>query len=87
MALYREHAGSRPIRAYVNVGGGTSSVGTRRAKFAFQPGINRRTPPRAALIDSVMARFLDEGVPVIHFLQVNRMAQRYGLPLSPAADC
>jgi len=83
MAIYRDRAGSKPIRAYINVGGGTSSVGTRRSKFAFQPGINRRTPPRAALIDSVMARFLDEGIPVIHFLQVNRMAQRYGLPVSP----
>ena len=83
MAIYRDEAAGKPIRAYLNVGGGTSSVGTRRSKFAFQPGINRRTPPRAALIDSVMARFLDEGVPVIHFLQVNRMAQRFGLPVSP----
>jgi poly-gamma-glutamate system protein len=83
MALYREHAAGKPIRAYVNVGGGTSSVGTRRSKFAFQPGINRRTPPRAALIDSVMARFLDEEIPVLHFLQINRMAERYGLPVSP----
>ncbi len=83
MAIYRDLAGGKPIRAYINVGGGTSSVGTKRSKFAFQPGVNRRTPPRAALIDSVMARFLDEGIPVIHFLQVNRMAQRYGLPVSP----
>lgn len=83
MAIYREQAGDKPIRAYVNVGGGTSSVGTRRSKFAFNPGINTRTPPRAALIDSVMARFLDENVPVIHFLQINRMAQRYGLPITP----
>jgi hypothetical protein len=30
-----------------------------------------------------MARFLDERVPVIHFLQINRMAQRFGLPVSP----
>jgi len=83
MALYREHAAGRPIAAYINVGGGTSSVGTRRSKFAFKPGVNRATPPRAALIDSVMARFLDEQVPVIHLLQINRMAQRYGLPVAP----
>jgi len=83
MAIYRDLAAGKPIRAYVNVGGGTSSVGTRQSKFAFQPGINRRTPPRAALIESVMARFLDEGVPVIHFLQINGMARRFGLPLSP----
>ena len=83
MAIYHEHADGDTIRTYINVGGGTSSVGTHRSKFAFQPGVNRRTPPRAALIDSVMARFLDEGIPVIHFLQVNKMAQRYGLPVSP----
>ncbi len=83
MAIYGEHAGGKEIAAYINIGGGTSSVGTKRSKFAFQPGINRRTPPKAALIDSVMARFLDQGKPVIHFLQINRMAQRYGLPLSP----
>jgi poly-gamma-glutamate system protein len=85
MVHYRQAAGDRPIRAYINVGGGTSSVGTHRSKFAYQPGINRRAPPKAALIDSVMARFLDEGVPVIHFLQINRMAQRYGLPIAPQA--
>jgi poly-gamma-glutamate system protein len=83
MALYRENAQGKPIRAYINVGGGTSSVGTKRSKFALKPGINRRTPPRAALIDSVTARFLDERIPVIHFLQLNRMAERFGLPLSP----
>jgi len=83
MAIYRERAGDKPIRAYINVGGGTSSVGTRRSKFAYQPGVNRATPPKAALIDSVMARFLDKGIPVIHFLQINRMAQRFGLPVSP----
>lgn len=84
VALYREHAEGIPIAVYVNVGGGTSSVGTRRSKFAFKPGLNRATPPKAALIDSVMARFLDEHIPVIHFLQINRMAYRYGLPVAPA---
>lgn len=83
MARYRQTAGEKPIRAYINVGGGTSSVGTRRSKFAFNPGINRRTPPKAALIDSVMARFLDQDVPVIHFLKISHMAQRYGLPVAP----
>jgi poly-gamma-glutamate system protein len=84
MAIYRKHAKNAPIRAYINVGGSTSSVGTRRAKFEFRPGLNFRAPPKAALIDSVMARFLDQGIPVIHFLQINRMATRYGLPLQPA---
>jgi poly-gamma-glutamate system protein len=83
LAIYNEAAGGKPIKAYINVGGGTSSVGVKASKFAFEPGVNRRTPPKAALIDSVMARFLDQDIPVIHFLQVNRRALRYGLPISP----
>ncbi len=82
MALFREHAGDAPIAAYVNVGGGTSSVGTRAGKHQFQPGLNP-SPPRGPMIDSVMARFSAEGVPVIHMLRIDTLAGTYGLPLQP----
>jgi poly-gamma-glutamate system protein len=79
MALYRELAGSRPIKAYVNVGGGTSSVGTRVGKHTFKPGLNTRPPLVGAGIDSVMSRFADDGVPVLHLVNLERLARRYGL--------
>ena len=83
MALYREHAGEREIRAYVNVGGGTTSVGTRLGKQMFKPGLNR-SPPRGPTVDSVMSRFAARGVPVIHLTKVESLAASYGLPLQPA---
>jgi poly-gamma-glutamate system protein len=83
MALYREHAGEQPIKAYVNVGGGTTSVGTRVGKRMFKPGLNRTIPRGAAVIDSVMTRFARRGVPVIHVTKVDELADRYGLPLHP----
>jgi poly-gamma-glutamate system protein len=83
MRIYREAAGGAPIRAYVNVGGSTASVGTSRMKVRFQPGLNDRLPSGAAAVDSVMARFLEEGVPVIHLVQIDQLARRYGLPVQP----
>ena len=65
MAAYREGAGDAEIRVFVNVGGGTSTVGTRVGKEMFKPGLNKSLP-RGQLPDSVMARFASEGVPVIH---------------------
>lgn len=79
VALYRELAGARPIKAYVNVGGGTTSVGTRVGKHTFKPGLNTRPPVVGAGIDSVMSRFAEEGVPVIHLVNLERLARRHGL--------
>lgn len=81
MKLYDEKAAGRPIKAYVNVGGGTSSVGTKIGKRLFNPGINRSTPFGASEVDSVMTRFVLKGVPVIHFVKISRLADRYGFPL------
>lgn len=83
MRIYKEGAGSAPIKAYINVGGGTISVGTRVGKALFAPGLNLRPPIGAAKVDSVMTRFIAENVPVIHLVQIDKLAQRYGLPVQP----
>ena len=71
MRLFAEAAGDKSIAAYVNVGGGTTSVGTRVGKHVFKPGLNIRPPLGGPAIDSVMSRFAEEGVPVIHLINVN----------------
>jgi poly-gamma-glutamate system protein len=83
MQIYAEQAGGQPIKAYINIGGGSASVGSTVAKKLFKPGLNRTAPRGAASIDSVMSRFANEGVPVIHMIYVAELAQRYGLPLQP----
>ncbi|MBW2225228.1 MAG: poly-gamma-glutamate system protein, partial [Deltaproteobacteria bacterium] len=47
MRVYYERAGDRTIKAYINVGGGTVSVGTKVGKRKFSPGVNAR-PPKGA---------------------------------------
>jgi poly-gamma-glutamate system protein len=83
VAIYREIAGGDAIAAYINLGGGTVSVGTVTGKKLYRPGLDRRPPPAALSIDSVMSRFAREGVPIIHMVYIERLAERYGLPKRP----
>lgn len=83
MRLYREKAGGEPIKAYVNVGGGTISVGKKAGKLSFKPGLNLEPPGPMGGQDSVMSRFVEEGVPVVHWIKINELANRFGLAVQP----
>jgi poly-gamma-glutamate system protein len=84
MRVYYENAGDRPIRAYINVGGGTVSVGTKVGKRKFSPGVNRR-PPKGIdeMPPSVLGAFLESGVPAIHATRMIDLAEEYGLEIAP----
>jgi len=79
MRIYDEKAAGRPIKAYVNVGGGAASVGTQVGKKQFKPGLNLEPPRGAGLMDSVMLRFAERGVPVVHITSLARLAKQHGL--------
>ena len=83
MTIYQKFARGERIKAYVNVGGGTVSVGTAAGKKLFKPGLNQRFSSSALRIDSVMSRFAREGIPIIHIIHVDDLAEQYGLPKSP----
>jgi len=85
MALYREHAGDRYIQAYVNVGGSLASIGPKTVKRLYRPGLNVRLDPQAVHVDSVMKRFLRDGVPVVNLSKIVPLAEQFGLPLEPVA--
>ncbi len=79
MAFYQKRAKKRPIIAYINVGGGIASV-SQREKYLFQPGLNRSPPNfEVPLSDSVMMRFAQQRVPLIHLVMVRQLAQQYQL--------
>jgi poly-gamma-glutamate system protein len=84
MEIYKEHAAGRRFAVYVNVGGSLVSTGPKSVKRLYRPGLNRRPDPRGLGVDSVMMRFLRDGVPVINLSKVIALAERYGLPIEPA---
>jgi poly-gamma-glutamate system protein len=84
MRVYYEAAGDRPIKAYINVGGGTVSVGTKVGKRKFNRGVNTR-PPKGIedMPPSVLGAFLEAGVPGIHLTGMINIAAEYGLEIAP----
>jgi len=83
MELYEDRAEGKPIKAYINVGGGMISTGKNIGKLMFRPGLNERPPRNIREVDGVMPRFANENVPVIHVVHVNSLANRFTLPLEP----
>ena len=83
MELYDKKAGGKPIKAYINVGAGTVSVGRTLGKTMFSPGLNLESPDRIRQTDGIMPRFTLRGIPVIHFAQIADIAAQNGLPVPP----
>jgi poly-gamma-glutamate system protein len=83
MALYRRYARGRPIALYVNVGGTDVSLGRSdtvlRLKNGFLPGVGFDTSPDRGLI----ARFAEQGIPILMLLNVRDLALRWQVPAVP----
>ncbi len=83
LAFYDSRAGTNKVKAYINIGGGTISVGRKEGKMTYHPGLNKTLPREAAHIDSIMTRFSRRDVPVIHLVKIIKLAESYGLPVAP----
>lgn len=79
LALYEQRGPLQSYAAYINVGGGTVSTGRALGKKMFQPGLNLTLPSNVSGDDSVMAKFAERGVPVIHLVEIHQLARHYGL--------
>ena len=83
MALYRDSAGPRTIKAFVNIGGSWANLGTDAEVLKVEPGLARGIgvppPSRRGVIQAMAAA----GVPVLHLLNVKGLCERYGLPWDP----
>lgn len=84
MEIYGQVAGERQIAAYINIGGGTVSVGRSVGKKIFSTGLNADVHTGVTSSDdSVMMNFAQRRVPVLHFSKFNGMAGKYQLPINP----
>jgi poly-gamma-glutamate system protein len=83
MALYETGCGGRPA-VFINVGGSLLALGTCRQAHALPTGL---LPPGIRSVGSgcgVIFRMAAAGVPVIHLLDIRKIARDYGLPVDPA---
>jgi poly-gamma-glutamate system protein len=85
MDLLTKLAGDREIKAYINVGGGVASTGGEAARHLYRAGLNRRLRHSAPEVDCVMTRFVHQGRPVIHLVEVRQLAETFGFPIAPTS--
>jgi poly-gamma-glutamate system protein len=83
MALYERHAKGRRIKAFINVGGGVASLGNSINGSLIPSGLSTRLGGGNFPMKGVLIRFAERGVPVVHLLDIQHLATRYGLPIDP----
>ncbi|MEZ6073700.1 MAG: poly-gamma-glutamate system protein [Pirellulales bacterium] len=83
MEIYASRAAGRPIKAYINVGGGAASIHGAKGREAFGAGLSKTFTSSGADVDCVASRFASNGVPVIHVGNALQLAERFGLPIAP----
>jgi poly-gamma-glutamate system protein len=83
MELYRKSSGSKPIKAFVNIGGSWANIGTNAEVLKLRPGLASGVfvPPPAER--GVLQAMAAEKIPVIHLLNIKGLCERYGLPWDP----
>ncbi len=82
MDAYHVAAAGRPIKAYVNVGGGAASIHGDDGRAAFGGGLTIGLPADAESIDCVAARFARQGIPVVNLGNAVALANAFGLPIA-----
>jgi poly-gamma-glutamate system protein len=84
LRVYTEQAAGRPLKAFVNVGGGQVSTGGRRFRQQFAPGLTLPEERVSAAGSGLLARMHASGVPVIHLDDALELARQHQLPIAPA---
>jgi len=83
MEIYNKIRKKEKIKAFINVGGGISSIGsTENAQF-IPTGLTESLPMKNYPVRGVLIQMAEENIPVIHLLNIQQLAQQYGLPISP----
>jgi len=81
--IYNEHRKKDNINAFINVGGGIASLGsTENAQF-IPTGLSISLPMMNYPRRGVLIRMAEENISIIHLLNINQLANKYGLPISP----
>jgi poly-gamma-glutamate system protein len=79
LALYKSEAKERRISLYVNIGGSQASMGEGSAVLELSSGFIEARSFDLGANRGVMARMMEEGVPVLSLLNVKDLGLRWGI--------
>ncbi len=74
--------GKKPA-AFINVGGTLTSLGDTPEILSLAPGLLEKVPQSSRPERGILFRMNETGIPVIHLLNIKKIARRNGLPVDP----
>jgi poly-gamma-glutamate system protein len=74
---------TKNIKLYVNIGGGLSSLGNSINGKLISPGYHRYISTKNVPLKGTMFLFSEKGVPIMHLLDIQKIAEQYELPIAP----
>jgi len=83
MEIYKSFSEGKPIKAFINVGGGIASLGNTINGKIIPPGLTLFLPEANFPTRGVMIQMGQSHIPIIHLLNISQLLERYGLPTSP----
>lgn len=84
LAAYEEAAGGRRIRAFVNIGGTAVNLGESPRAQKIPVGLQLLPMMDAHRARGVIFKMAERGIPIIHLLNIRRLARWYGIPFDPS---
>ncbi|NOX48671.1 MAG: poly-gamma-glutamate system protein [Chlorobi bacterium] len=83
METYKEHGGGKPIKAFINIGGGIASLGNTINGKIIPAGLTAFLPMKNFPVRGVIIQMGQQKIPIIHLLNISQLLSKYGLPDSP----
>jgi len=81
--IYDKLSKGKKIKAYINIGGGIASLGSAQNARLIPLGVSNHLGMKNFPAEGVIIKMAKRGIPVIHLLDVNVLAERYGIPIAP----
>jgi poly-gamma-glutamate system protein len=83
MEIYEKFSKNKPIKAFINVGGGIASLGNTINGRLIRPGLTEHLPMRNFPVRGVIIQMGQQNIPIIHLLNIRQLLKDFNLPASP----
>ena len=83
MEIYSQHSQGKPIKAFINVGGGIASLGHTVNSELIPSGLTKNLLMRNYPVRGVIVQMGQSGVPIIQLMNIREIINKNDLPYSP----
>ncbi len=83
LQIYDQEATGRPIKAFVNVGGGLASIGNRTGEQQFDPGLTVGPEKGDVEAEGLLYYMQQRGVATVNLTDIVSLAQKYRFAVNP----